>query len=81
MTNITVDSILESALTDKDITPDDGVFLLKQTHEWEFLGGVAIMGLALSDISAKNFACTVFRLKLFLNQLTPISSFSNCKNR
>ena len=31
MTNITVDSILESALTDKDITPDDGVFLLKQT--------------------------------------------------
>lgn len=32
MTNITVDSILESALTDKDITPDDAVFLLKQTH-------------------------------------------------
>ncbi|MFN6096047.1 MAG: 7,8-didemethyl-8-hydroxy-5-deazariboflavin synthase subunit CofH, partial [Dolichospermum sp.] len=31
MTNITVDSILESALTDKDITPDDAVFLLKQT--------------------------------------------------
>jgi FO synthase subunit 2 len=32
MTNITVDSILESALTDKDITPDDAVFLLKQTN-------------------------------------------------
>jgi FO synthase subunit 2 len=32
MTNITVDSILDSALTDKDITRDDGVFLLKQTH-------------------------------------------------
>jgi FO synthase subunit 2 len=31
MTNITVDSILESALTDKDITTDDAVFLLKQT--------------------------------------------------
>jgi len=31
MTNITVDSILESALTDKNITPDDAVFLLKQT--------------------------------------------------
>ena len=31
MTNITVDSILESALTDKDITPDDAVFILKQT--------------------------------------------------
>ncbi|MBD2269022.1 7,8-didemethyl-8-hydroxy-5-deazariboflavin synthase subunit CofH [Anabaena sp. FACHB-1391] len=31
MTNITVDSILESALTDKDITPNDAVFLLKQT--------------------------------------------------
>ncbi|MBO1049199.1 MAG: 7,8-didemethyl-8-hydroxy-5-deazariboflavin synthase subunit CofH [Dolichospermum sp. DEX182a] len=31
MTNITVDSILESALTDKDITQDDAVFLLKQT--------------------------------------------------
>jgi FO synthase subunit 2 len=32
MTNITVDSILESALTDKDITTDDAVFLLKQTN-------------------------------------------------
>ncbi|MFN9599316.1 MAG: CofH family radical SAM protein, partial [Dolichospermum sp.] len=31
MTNITVDSILESALTDTNISPDDGVFLLKQT--------------------------------------------------
>lgn len=32
MTNITVDSILESALTNKNITPDDAVFLLKQTN-------------------------------------------------
>lgn len=31
MTNITVDSILESALTDTNISPDDAVFLLKQT--------------------------------------------------
>ena len=31
MTNITVDSILESALTDTNISPNDGVFLLKQT--------------------------------------------------
>ncbi|MFY7800165.1 MAG: 7,8-didemethyl-8-hydroxy-5-deazariboflavin synthase subunit CofH, partial [Dolichospermum sp.] len=32
MTNITVDSILESALTDTNISPNDAVFLLKQTH-------------------------------------------------
>ena len=32
MTNITVDSILESALTDTNISQNDAVFLLKQTH-------------------------------------------------
>ena len=31
MTNITFESILESALTENNISPDDGVFLLKQT--------------------------------------------------
>ena len=32
MTNITFESILQSALTNDSISPDDGVFLLRQTH-------------------------------------------------
>ena len=32
MTNITFASILQSALLNDSISPDDGVFLLRQTH-------------------------------------------------